>query len=266
MGSDLRSTARAGAPPLARIAAVGDLHVGLDHSGKIRPAFEGLAEHADVLLLAGDLTQHGDRAEASILAGELSGIEVPVFAVLGNHDYHSGEETVIRALLEDIGVTVLEGEAAIVALPGGERIGIGGAKGFGGGFLGACGSEFGEPEMKAFIRHTKDVAAGLCTALASLECDARIALLHYAPTEGTVHGERLEIYPFLGSYMLGEVIDDCDCTLAIHGHAHRGIERGFTPGGVPVRNVARPVIQRAYKVYELDRFEVSAVMTASTGG
>jgi len=59
----------------------------------------------------------------------------------------------------------------------------------------------------------------------------------------------LEIYPFLGSYLLGEAIDGAGADLILHGHAHRGMERGVTLGGIPVRNVARPVIQRAYNVY-----------------
>jgi Icc-related predicted phosphoesterase len=239
-----------------RVAAVGDLHVGLELSGQIRSAFEKISEQADMLLIAGDLTQHGECDEARLLAEELSDIGVPVFAVLGNHDYHSACEEGIRGMLEDAGVTVLEGEARIIEVSG-VRVGIAGSKGFGGGFLGACGTEFGEPEMKAFIRHTKQVAERFHGALTALESvDVRIALLHYAPIEGTLRGERLEIYPFLGSYMFGEAIDRAHCTLALHGHAHRGTERGTTPGGVPVRNVARPVIQRAYKVYEMGRSRI----------
>ena len=250
MGTDLRTPAESGAPALVRIAAVGDLHVGFELSGQVRVGFERVSEQADLLLLAGDLTQHGECEEARLLIRELLGVSIPVFAVLGNHDYHSGCETEIRKMLEDAGVTVLQGEASTVVIRG-VRVGVGGSKGFGGGFLGACGTEFGEPEMKAFIRHAKNVAERFHAALASLDADYKIALSHFAPTEATLHGERLEIYPFLGSYMLGEAIDRTSCNLALHGHAHKGTERGITAGGVPVRNVARTVIQRAYKVYEV---------------
>jgi Icc-related predicted phosphoesterase len=219
-------------------------------TGQVRTGFEQIDEQADILLLAGDLTQHGDPDEARMLAKELAHVTIPSFAVLGNHDYHSGCQHEIRSMLEDAGVTVLEGEAKTIEVRG-VRVGIGGSKGFGGGFLGACGTEFGEPEMKAFIRHTKQVAERFHAALASLDVDYKVALLHFAPIEGTLHGERLEIYPFLGSYMLGEAIDRTACNLALHGHAHRGTERGITARGVPVRNVARTVIQRAYKVYEV---------------
>src|SRR6185503_16575923 len=129
------------------------------------------------------------------------------------------------------------------------RVGIAGTKGFGGGFVGACGSDFGEPEMKAYMRHTHALAAGLRTALDSLRADVRIALLHYAPVPDTLEGERLEIYPFLGSYLFAEAIDAVGADLVIHGHAHAGTEKGVTAGGVRVRNVAEPVIRSAYRVY-----------------
>lgn len=244
-----------------RIAAVGDVHVGRDSRGLTRAAFAGLSDHADVLLLAGDLTQHGETDEARILAEELADVAVPMVAVLGNHDYHRDEQAAIRGALEDVGVRVLESEATTLAIAG-ERIGIAGAKGFGGGFAGACCSDFGEPEMKAFIRTTKRIAADLEQQLASLDADIRIALTHYAPVEGTLMGERLELFPFLGSYLLGEAIDRGHCQLALHGHAHRGKERGVTPGGVPVRNVARPVIQHAYRVYVVESSSQQLAKTA----
>lgn len=244
-----------------RIAAVGDLHVGRDSRGHVHTAFADMSEHADILLLAGDLTHHGDPDEAKVLAEALADVSIPTFAVLGNHDYHRNQEDAIRRVLEDARVQVLEGETKVLAIRG-KTLGIGGTKGFGGGFAGACASEFGEPEMKAFVRTTKELAERLERLLVSLEADVRIALTHYAPIEGTLMGERLEIFPFLGSYLLGEAIDAARCQLAVHGHAHRGQERGVTPGGVPVRNVARPVIQHAYRVYVID--DTPAVQAAST--
>jgi Icc-related predicted phosphoesterase len=147
-----------------------------------------------------------------------------------------------------VGVEVLEGETTVREIAG-RRVGIAGVKGFGGGFAGACGSEFGEDEMKAFIRHTKRTAERLEECLRSLAADVRIALTHYSPSKGTLVGEKLEIYPFLGSYLLGDAIERAGADLALHGHAHLGTERAVTPGGVVVRNVARPVIKLAYRVY-----------------
>jgi len=234
-----------------RVAAVGDVHMGADVLGRYRPALDELGECADVLLLAGDLTRHGTVDEAACVAQEFGGLDVPVVAVLGNHDYHSDEVAGVTKTLQEAGITILEGEGTTVETASG-RIGVAGAKGFGGGFAGRCATAFGEPEMKAFVEHSEASAAKLAKALAELECDVRIALTHYAPVPDTLSGEPLEIYPFLGSYLLGEAIDAVRTQLAIHGHAHAGCERGMTPGGVRVRNVAHPVIRQAYSVFHLD--------------
>jgi Icc-related predicted phosphoesterase len=234
-----------------RIGAVGDVHLGEDTRGRLRPALENIASHADVLLLAGDLTRHGTVEEGKLVAEEFGGLDVPVVAVLGNHDYHSDQQDEITGVLEDAGITVLEGSGVVLPIAG-RSVGIAGAKGFGGGFAGKCGSDFGEPEMKAFIGHTKQVAARLRTALDDLDADHRVALTHYSPVIETLRGEPPEIFPFLGSYLLAEAIDHAEASLAVHGHAHIGSEQGMTPGGVPVRNVAQPVIRRAYAVYCLD--------------
>jgi Icc-related predicted phosphoesterase len=233
---------------MIRVAAVGDIHVGADSRGCLRPHLESVAERADIFLLAGDLTRHGDPDEAAVLVEEVAGLGVPTIAVLGNHDHHADCPDKIRELLEDGGVQVLEGEATVVTVDG-TRVGVAGAKGFGGGFAGACATDFGEPEMKAFIGHTRNVAERLHDALASLDADVRVVLLHYSPVADTLQGERLEIYPFLGSYLLAEAIDRAGADLVLHGHAHGGTEKGMTPGGVHVRNVAQPVIKHAYHVY-----------------
>src|SRR5204863_24233 len=191
-----------------RVAAFGDVHAGEDSVGRLRDGFAHVAERADVLLLAGDLTKCGTPEEARVLAGELRDVPVPKLAVLGNHDYHAGQEDKVTAVLEDSGIRVLEGGAEVVEAADGVRLGVAGIKGFGGGFAGACGSDFGEPEMKAFIRHTTSVAERLEGALDGLDgtVDFRVALMHYAPVEETLIGERLEIYPFLGSYLLAEAV------------------------------------------------------------
>jgi Icc-related predicted phosphoesterase len=234
-----------------RIAAVGDLHYGSDSAGTCAIDPDEVSAHADLLLLAGDLTRVGAPAEAGLLARELADVRVPIFAVLGNHDYHADEAPAVVQRFTDVGVEVLEGTGAVVTVDG-ARVGIAGTKGFGGGFAGACGTDFGEPEMKAFVGHTKDLAGKFGHALAHLDADMRIALLHYAPIKDTLLGERLEIYPFLGSYLLGQAVDEAGADLAVHGHAHGGTEKGVTPGGVHVRNVAQPVIRRPYRVYCLD--------------
>ena len=236
---------------MIRIAAVGDLHFAEDSAGRLAPYWSRLGEQADVFMLVGDLTNFGTRAQARALADELSVVEVPMVAVMGNHDYHSDEHDEVRSALEAVGVVVLEGNA--VTLHVGQRtLGIAGVKGFGGGFPGACGHAFGEPEMKEFMRLTERSAAQLEHALTGLHADYRVALTHYAPVKDTLAGERLEIYPFLGAFQLAEAIDRAGAHLAIHGHAHHGAERGVTPRGVPVRNVAMPLLRRPYGLYCLD--------------
>lgn len=236
---------------MIRIAAVGDVHLGPDTVGRHRAGLERLADDADVLLLAGDLTRHGTADEAEVVAGEYADLGVPVVAVLGNHDYHCDEQHKVTQLLGEAGMTVLEGDAVVLDLASG-RLGVGGVKGFGLGFAGRCASDFGEAEMKRFTRHGRESAESLARALAMLDdVDVRVALTHYAPVEDTLVGEPAEIWPFLGNYLLGEAVDATRCDLAVHGHAHAGVERGVTVGGVRVRNVAQPVIRAAYAVYEV---------------
>lgn len=235
---------------MTRVAAVADVHLAEELSGTIRSGFEGIEHRADLLLVAGDLTRHGTVAEGQIAAEELRDLGVPVVVVLGNHDYHDDADREITKLLEDAGVTVLEGDGVVLQC-GETRVGVAGAKGFGGGFADRCGSEFGEREMKAFIRHTRLIAEQLGAALEDLDADHLVALTHYAPVDDTLAGEPTEIYPFLGSYLLGEAIDGARADLAVHGHAHEGTEKGVTPAGVRVRNVALPVIGRAYAIYRI---------------
>lgn len=245
-----------------RIAAVGDVHLDEDVVGRFRPALEELPAHADVLLLAGDLTRHGTESEARCVATEFGGLGVPVVTVLGNHDYHCDKVPQVIRVLEDAGITVLEGTNTVLDCAG-ARLGIAGVKGFGGGFAGRCASNFGEPEMKAFVNTTSAIADQLSEALHDMDCDLRVALTHYSPVSDTLVGEPPEIYPFLGSYLLGQAIDSAPTALAIHGHAHTGTERGTTPGGVRVRNVAHPVIKQAYSVFHLH--EEGEAMKVSTG-
>lgn len=233
---------------MIRLAAVGDIHLGPDARGHLRPALRQLREHADILLLAGDLTRHGTREEGEVVVAELAGVGVPVVSVLGNHDYHADKQGELTAMLEDVGVRVLEGDVTEFEF-GPQRLAVAGVKGFGGGFPGRCGTAFGEPEMKAFVAHSRNAADRLSDALGRTDADIRVALTHYAPVVDTLEGEPPEIFPFLGCYFLAEAIDAHDVALALHGHAHRGTEKGLTPGGTRVRNVSAPVLGSAYTVY-----------------
>ena len=179
---------------MLRVAAVGDLHVGADSTGQLREGFTHLADQADVLLLAGDLTKRGELAEAHVLADEVRGLPIPIVAVLGNHDHESDQERVLTQRLLDVGVRVLEGSATTLEI-GGTRLGIAGGKGFAGGFAGACATAFGEREMKRFANASLLAAAAMESAVTSLDADVRVLLTHYAPIRGTLHGEVARALP-----------------------------------------------------------------------
>jgi Icc-related predicted phosphoesterase len=230
---------------------VGDVHYDRHSRNRLKAHFGTLRERADLFLIAGDLTQSGDPEEAAALADDLRVAGIPTVIVLGNHDYHSNRQDEIRKMMQSTGAMTLEGETVTFRVRE-KTVGIMGIKGFGGGFAGACVSEFGEPETKAFAHYARIQADILRRGLESLHTDYQFVLSHYSPTESTLIGERREIYPFLGSYLLGEAIDAVGADGVFHGHAHMGIERGATPGGIPVRNVALNVIRRAYNVYSFD--------------
>jgi Icc-related predicted phosphoesterase len=224
-----------------RFAAVGDLHCTEAAAGTLRGFFAQASEAADALLLCGDLTDYGTPKEAKVLADELSVVSVPVVAVLGNHDYESGAPDEVRRALHAVGVQVLDGEAVEV-----HGIGIAGAKGFAGGFGRASLGSWGEPMIKQFVNEALHEAMKLESALAKLRTRQRIALLHYAPISGTVQGEPPEIYAFLGSSRLEDPLLRYPVDLVVHGHAHRGALEGRTVNGIPVYNVAKPLLQRTF--------------------
>jgi len=237
---------------MIRIAAAGDIHFDRQSHNRLGQHMEDIADKADIFLLAGDLTQTGHPDEMQILANDLKKSPIPVIAVLGNHDYHVDQVSTVTQILKDAGVTVLERTSTILTIKG-ETIGIAGAKGFCGGFIGASGSDFGEPEMKSFMRHSRTEARQLEQVIKDLDTDYKIVLLHYSPTTQTLSGEKKEVYPFLGCYYLAEAVDYGKADIVFHGHAHGGIEKGNTPGGTPVRNVAQPVIRHAFNIYTLER-------------
>ena len=225
-----------------RIAALGDIHVSKTSHGVFQPIFSQISTTADVLVLCGDFTDYGLPEEARILARELTtAIKIPVIAVLGNHDYESGQEDEIRRILTDSGVTVLDGEATEV-----HGVGFAGVKGFAGGFGRGALGPWGEGAIKRFVQEAVDEALKLEAALARLRTHRRVALLHYAPIRGTVEGEPAGILPYLGSSRLEEPINRYRVNAVFHGHAHRGAPEGRTATGVPVYNVAMPLLSRIY--------------------
>lgn len=226
-----------------RIAAVGDIHVQETDKGKWLSYFEEISGAADVLLIAGDLTNTGDEMEAEVLLEELRACSIPVICVLGNHDYEKNRHKLIRQVLHrNASVSVLDGESKIV-----HGIGFAGVKGFGGGFDNYMLSMFGEGAMKAFVQESVDEALHLERALARLDQEhegvRKIALMHYSPTSETVKGEPEVIYPFLGSSRLAEPLTRHKVLAAFHGHAHAG-KLSANVSGVQIFNVAKHVLQK----------------------
>jgi Icc-related predicted phosphoesterase len=227
---------------MIRIAAIGDLHCGRGAAGTLRPLFEQVVQQADILLLCGDLCDYGLPEEAQILVRELGAAgHLPVVAVLGNHDFESGKQQEINAILCGAGAHVLDGEA--IELMG---IGFAGVRGFAGGFGEHTLGAWGESAVKAFVKEAMDEQIKLESALARLRTPHRIAVLHYSPIRETVVGEPLEIYPFMGTTRLEEPLNRYSVTAAVHGHAHRGTPEGRTSTGIPVYNVSLPLLRRTF--------------------
>jgi Icc-related predicted phosphoesterase len=234
-----------------RVAALGDLHCTKSSQGAFQSLFARIRESADLLLLAGDLTDYGLPDEAEVLAREMSTLKIPVAAVLGNHDLESGREGEVARILGDAGVSILDGGACELL-----GVGIAGTVGFCGGFGPRALSPWGEVAVKQFVQAAVDEAMKLEKALAKLRTPSVVALLHYAPIQQTVEGEPLEIYPFLGSSRLEEPLNRYKVTLVLHGHAHRGQAQGVTASGVPVYNVSMPLLSRRegnvpFRVFEV---------------
>jgi Icc-related predicted phosphoesterase len=223
-----------------RVAAIGDLHCTKASQGKLAPLLAQVAAGADVLVLAGDLTDYGLPDEAHVLARELSTAKVPTVAVLGNHDFESGRQDEVKRILVESGVHVLDGDAVEV-----EGIGFAGVKGFAGGFGERALGPWGEDAIKRFVQESVDEALKLEAALARLRTAIRVAVLHYSPVEETVRGEPPAIFPFLGSSRLEEPIDRYHARAVFHGHAHSGSLEGRTKAGIPVYNVSLPLLRRS---------------------
>lgn len=230
----------------ATIAGLADLHVTEDSARQWRDVFAEISEKADVLALAGDLTDFGRAREAEVLAEELHACTIPVVAVLGNHDHEAGEPEEVMRILRQARVHFLGEQACEFA-----GVGFAGAKGFIGGFGRRMLGAFGEAAVKALVAETVGETMLLENALRKLPSQRSVVVLHYAPIEATVEGEPKEIYPFLGSSRLAETIDRFPVSAVLHGHAHHGVHRGQTPGGVPVYNCARQIEKESGRPYAL---------------
>jgi Icc-related predicted phosphoesterase len=233
-----------------RVAAAGDIHCDGKSRAELHEAFAGLEGNADLILLAGDLTTHGEPEQAAVLADACRDLAVPVVAVLGNHDHHAGRADDLTAVLTEAGIDVIDRGHAVHSI-GGRQVGVAGAKGFVGGFHGLGLPDFGEPSLRAIYAETGAEADALARALAKIAlCQFRIALLHYAPLSDTLRGEPTEIWTFLGSDRLAAPLLEHRPDLVLHGHAHGGAFEASLDG-IPVHNVSVPVIGRDFWVFEL---------------
>ena len=234
-----------------RRAATADIHFSPQSYDKIRDQMNRVRDDADLMVIAGDLTNYGRPAEMESLLNALVRLRVPIVAVLGNHDYESGQHEKLMEMMTAEGVKVLDGT-------GYERDGVGfaGTKGFLGGFGRGILTAFGEPEVKAFVQAGIEEAMKLERALAQLRTEKRVIVVHYAPIGDTIKGEPVEIYPYLGSSRLAEVVDRHGANLVVHGHAHHGQADGKTTAGVPVHNVALNILMaqdppKPYRVFDV---------------
>lgn len=225
-----------------RVAALADTHYSKTSQGSLLPLFNQVSESADVFLLGGDLTDYGLIEEAQILAKDLhAGIRIPIIAVLGNHDFESGQQDAIRQIMLEAGVSMLDGETCEV-----RGVGFAGVKGFAGGFDKSMLAPWGENTIKSFVQEAVNEALKLEAALSKLRNPQRVALMHYAPIRTTVEGENPEMFAFGGCSRLEEPLNHYQVAAAFHGHMHFGSPTGKTSKEVPVYNVSLPVLQRAY--------------------
>lgn len=250
-----------------RVAAIADLHCSKTSQGNFQTLFARIADSADVLVIAGDLTDYGLPEEARVLAKELTTLRMPKAAVLGNHDVESGKADEVTRILTDAGLTILDGDSCDLM-----GVGVAGVKGFGGGFGKHALGPWGETIIKQFVREAVDEALKLEAALARLKTGHPVALLHYSPVQETVEGEPAEIYPFLGSSRLEEPIGRYPVSAVVHGHAHRGQLQGTTKSGVPVYNVSMPLLTRTiankppFRVFDIPVVAQPSIAEAAVRG
>jgi Icc-related predicted phosphoesterase len=233
-----------------KVATAGDIHCSDANRAETAAAFAAIDGTVDLILLAGDLTTHREPEQGRVLADACRDLGTPVIAVLGNHDWHAGRADEVTAILEEAGVEMLERRSTIHEIRGYE-VGVAGAKGFVGGFGTDHLPDFGEPLLRRVYRETSDDVEAVASSLREIaNCPLRIVLLHYAPTQMTLLGERSEIWAFLGTDRLAAPIIEHQPDLVLHGHAHAGQLEGAI-GEVPVYNVSVPVIDRDFWVLEM---------------
>ena len=233
LAANLRGDAR------MKIAAAGDVHCSEENRDAVLTAFDAIDGEVEAVLLAGDLTTHGEPEQGAVLAEACRGMETPVVAVLGNHDLHANRADELVEVLREAGVVVLERSHTVIdprALGRAEclrpgrracRLGVVGVKGFVGGFRGMGLPDFGEPSLRAVYAECGEEVQALSHGLHEIAlCPFRVALLHYAPI--------LEQRP----------------DLVLHGHAHAGRLEGDLEG-VPIYNVSVPVMGQDFWVFEL---------------
>lgn len=225
---------------------MGDLHVREDNWVSYRDMFGEISREADVLVLAGDLTDLGKPREAELLAQDIKSCSIPIVGVLGNHDYECGAHEEVTHILRDAGMRILDGQSVEI-----DGVGFVGVKGFAGGFGRRMLGSFGEPAIKQFVGETMNETLRLENAMRQVRAKRSMVILHYAPITETIESEPLEIYPFLGSSRLAETIDRFKVSAIVHGHAHRGRFEGHTPGGQPVYNVAKHIEKPNGKPYAI---------------
>jgi Icc-related predicted phosphoesterase len=221
-----------------RIAAIGDPHYDGNAPGSLVETFAAANSDADILVLCGDLTTHGRADQMRAFVDELKGVDIPIVAVLGNHDYEAGEVEACAALLRGRNVHLLDGDHVTI-----DGVGFVGTKGFCGGFGRGALAPFGEPEIKQFVQVALNEAIKLENALRNLNADVRVVVLHYAPILESVMGEPEPILPFLGSSRLLQPIETIGANVVFHGHAHHGVLEAATPSGIPVFNAAYPLLR-----------------------
>lgn len=231
---------------VVRVAAVGDIHYNGTDRTLLTQLEADVAEEADVLVVCGDLTTHGQPAQIRGVAEALARMDVPVVIVFGNHDHEADAAEENTRILCDHGVHVLDGDTVEI-----EGVGFAGVKGFAGGFERGALAPFGEKLIKEFVQAALDEALKLENALRQLRTQVKVAVLHYAPIQDTIQGEPEVIWPFLGSSRLLQPIDTMQPDVVFHGHAHHGAAEGRTPGGVPVYNVSLPLLRERDALFHL---------------
>jgi len=234
-----------------RVAAAGDVHCDEANRDEVARAFDRVEGEVDAILLAGDLTTYGEPEQGELLAAICAPLQTPVYAVLGNHDWHADEAEAMLRRLEEGGVRMLDRGTAVCQV-GEVEVGIVGVKGFVGGFAPRHLPDFGEPSLREVYAEATAEVEALDQGLREVAtCPVRIVLLHYAPIEATLEGEPREIWVFLGSDRLAAPILEHGPDLVLHGHAHAGSPDG-TIGETPVHNVSQPVLGTDFRVFELD--------------